>query len=240
MPLLDHFHPPFLTSRPWESFYSLWCAALLDQINELLPPRYFGAVQVHLGTQVVADVAEFDPSSEGDAPANDAVAVKTWAPPAATHTEIAVFPDDIEVRVFDTRDGAVLVGVIALVGPNNNDHVEVRDAFAAKCVTYLQRGIGLLVIDIVTARHANLHNALASLMHWPASVAFPAGTLLYAASYQPVRRGGRNRIDTWLAPLIVGQPLPVVPLPVRGVGCLRLDLEVGTRTRGGVVGFNSP
>ena len=99
MPLFDHFHPPAVTRRQWESFHSLWCAALLEQLNELLPPPYFGAVQVH--------------------------------------------------------------------------------------------------------------------------------TVLYAAAYRPVRREGQNLIDNWLAPLSVGQPLPVVPLPVRGVGCLRLDLEVG-------------
>ena len=227
MPLLDHFHPPILPRRPWESFHSLWCGAILEQLNELLPPRYFGAVQVHLGTQVEADVAEFDQTSEGLAPTNGAVAVKTWAPPTANHTVPAVFPDEIEVRVFDTRDGAVLVAVIELVSPRNKDRAEARDAFAAKCAAYLQLGIGLLVIDIVTNRLANLHNALASLLHWPAAVAFPAETILYAASYHPVRREGQNFIDNWLAPLIVGQPLPVVPLPVRGVGCLRLDLEVG-------------
>ena len=145
----------------------------------------------------------------------------------ATHTVPAVFPDDIELRVYDTRDGAVLVSVIELVSPRNKDRAEARDAFAAKCAAYLQLGIGLLVIDIVTNRHANLHNSLSSLLHWPAAVALPAESILYAASYHPVRREGQNLIDNWLAPLSVGQPLPVVPLPVRGVGCLRLDLEVG-------------
>jgi Protein of unknown function (DUF4058) len=227
MPLLDHFHPPIVTRRPWESFHSLWCAAILDQLNELLPPRYFGAVQVHLGTQVEADVAEFDQGSDLEPPTNGKVAVTTWAPPAATHTMSAVFPDDIEVRIFDTRDGAVLVAVVELVSPRNKDRPEARDAFAAKCAAYLQCGIGLLVIDIVTNRHANLHNAVANLLHWPAGVVLPAETFLYAAAYHPVRRGGQNLIDNWLAPLSVGQRLPVMPLPIRGMGCLPLDLEVG-------------
>lgn len=227
MPLLDHFHPPILPRRPWESFHSLWCGALLDQLNELLPPRYYGAVQIHLGTQVEADVAEFDLSSDGDVPTNGAVALATWAPPTATHTVPAIFPDNIEVRVFDTRDGAVLVAVIELVSPHNKDRAEARDAFAAKCSAYIQLGIGLLVIDIVTSHHANLHNTLASLLHWPAVVALPAETVLYAAAYHPVRRDEQNLIENWLAPCTIGQPLPVVPLPVRGVGCLPLDLEVG-------------
>jgi hypothetical protein len=232
MPLLDHFHPPIVTRRPWESFHSLWCAAILDQLNELLPPRYFGAVQIHLGTQVEADVAEFDQGSDSESPTNGAVAVTTWAPPKATHTVPVVFPDDIEVRIFDIRDGAVLVAVVELVSPGNKDRPEARDAFAAKCAAYLQSGIGLLVIDIVTNRHANLHNAVATLLRWPAEVILPAETFLYAVAYHPVRREGQNLIDNWLAPLSVGQTLPVMPLPVRGMGFLPLDLEVGyTRAR---------
>ena len=232
MPLLDHFHPPIVTRRPWESFHSLWCGAILDQLNEMLPPRYFGAVQVHLGAQVEADVAEFEQGTDSHPPTNGRAAVTTWAPPAATHTVPAVFPDDIEVRVFDTRDGAVLVAVVELVSPVSKALPQARDAFAAKCAAYLQCGIGLLVVDIVTSRDVNLHNVLATMLHWPSNVVLPDESFLYAATYHPVRRGGQNLIDDWLVPLRVGEQLPVMPLPVRGLGCLPLDLEAGyTRAR---------
>ncbi len=232
MPLLDHFHPPIVSRRPWESFHSLWCGAILDQLNEMLPPRYFGAVQVHLGAQVEADVAEFDQGSDSEPPTNGKAAVAAWAPPKATHTVPAVFPDDIEVRIFDTRDGAVLVAVVELVSPGNKDRPEARDAFAAKCAAYLQCGVSLLVVDVVTSRRANLHNALTALLRWPPAVALSNETFLYAATYHPVRRGESNLIDTWLVPLSVGQQLPVMPLPVRGLGCLPLDIEAGyTRAR---------
>ena len=69
-----------------------------------------------------------------------------------------MFPDDIEVQVFATVTGATLVGAIELVSPGNKDRPETRRAFAAKCVSYLTRGIGLIVVDIVTNRLANLHN----------------------------------------------------------------------------------
>src|SRR4051794_32040410 len=60
MPLLDHFHRPVFPLHPWESFHSVWASAILERLNQLLPPRYFAAVQVHLEIQVEADVAEFE------------------------------------------------------------------------------------------------------------------------------------------------------------------------------------
>ena len=55
--------------------------------------------------------------------------------------------------------------------------------------------------------------------------AFPTPTLLYATAYQPAHREERNEIDLSRAPLAVGQPLPTLPLAVRGLGCLPIDLE---------------
>ncbi len=63
MPLLDHFHPPLYPRRSWESFHSRWANSIADQLNELLPSRYFAEVQLHLGSQVEADVAEFENSA---------------------------------------------------------------------------------------------------------------------------------------------------------------------------------
>jgi hypothetical protein len=58
----------------------------------------------------------------------------------------------------------------------------------------------------------------------PASGGLPEGPTLSAA-YRPVRRREKNQIDVWLAPLAVGQPLPLLPLALRGAGCMPLDLE---------------
>src|SRR5437879_734202 len=102
MPLLDHFHPPLHPQRPWESFHAVWAGAIMERLNELLPPRYFAAIQVHLGRHVEADVAELDTGPGNVGPTNGAAggtAVATWAPPATTLVMSVVFPDDIEVRV---------------------------------------------------------------------------------------------------------------------------------------------
>jgi hypothetical protein len=239
MPLLDHFQRPLHPLHPWESFHAAWADAIMGRLNELLPPRYFAAIQVHLGSRVEADVAEFEQAQDAGQPGNGApggVAVATWAPPAVTTVLPAVFPDSIEVQVFDTRDGAVLVAVVELVSPGNKDRPETRRAFAAKCAAYLQRGIGLVVADIVTNRQADLYADLVALLGQSEAAGLLAGAPLHAAAYRPVRRQESNQIDVWLRPLAVGQPLPLLPLALRGAGCVPLDLdatytEARTRSR---------
>ena len=57
------------------------------------------------------------------------------------------------------------------------------------------------------------------------SAAFPVPTPLYAAAYRPVHRQVRNEIDLWCESLALGQPLPTLPLAVRGLASLPIDLE---------------
>jgi hypothetical protein len=127
--------------------------------------------------------------------------------------------------VFSTLAGSTLVAAIELVCPGNKDRPEARQAFAVKCAAYLQRGIGVVVLDIVTSRHANLHDELVLLLGPLPGLAFPTSTPLYATSYRPAHRQDRNEIDLWREPLAVGQPLPTLPLAVRGLGCVPIHLE---------------
>jgi len=240
MPLLDHFHPPLLGQRHWEGFHGRWAAAIADALNETLPADYFAEFQVTLGTRIEVDVATFqEESPAGAASANGAAAVatQTWAPPAPAAVMPAFFPDDMEVQVFSNLAGPTLVAAIELVSPGNKDRGEARRAFVAKCVTYLQRGIGLIVVDIVSSRHANLHDELMTLLGLSDGFTFATPTSLYATAYRPAHREDRNEIDLWRSPLTLGQDLPMLPLAVRGLGCLPINLEttyMEARNRGRV------
>jgi hypothetical protein len=129
------------------------------------------------------------------------------------------------VRIHDCRDGKTLVGVIELVSPANKDRLEHRRAFAAKCLTYLHKGIGVVVADIVTERHGNLHNELLALLGQEKEPSLPAECYLYAVAYRPVRREDRNLLDLWPEPLALDRPLPVLPLALRGGPSIAVDLE---------------
>jgi len=229
MPLLDHFHPPLLGHRHWEGFHGRWAVAISDALNENLPSEYFAEFQVTVGTSIEVDVATFtengvsEPGQRGGA--TTAVQTRVWTPPAPTTVIPAVFPDDFEVQVFSTAAGPTLVAAIELASPGNKDRDESRRAFAAKCASYLHRGIGLMIVDIVTSRHANLHDDLMRLLGHAEVAAFPAPTSLYATAYRPVHREARNEIDLWREALALGQPLPILPLAIRGLGYLPIGLE---------------
>jgi hypothetical protein len=228
MPLLDHFHEPLVPTRTCESFHAQWAGSLAAALNRDLPrPRYFAATQAHVGAKVEADVAEFEALPEAGGLTNGVagVAVQTYAPPVTELAMPLVFPDDFEVQVFDTRGGARLVAVIELVSPGNKDRAEHRRAFAIKSAAYLQRGIGLVVVDVVTERQFNLHNELAALLGQDERYRMPAEVFLYAVAYRPVSLHGTNQASLWMVPLNVGQPLPRLPLALRGNGCVPIDLE---------------
>jgi hypothetical protein len=136
----------------------------------------------------------------------------------------AVFPDSIEVLLYSTDSGATLVAAIELVSPGNKDRADARRGFAAKCVTYLQQGVGLMVVDVVTNREANLHNELVELMGVGQQYSISGGGL-YTTAYRPIRRPDDDHIDLWTAQLAVGQRLPLLPLALDKGICLPLDLE---------------
>jgi hypothetical protein len=58
------------------------------------------------------------------------------------------------VNIVDSSSGPTLVGAIELVSPPNKDRETHRRAFAVKCASYLDRQIGLIVVDVVTSRQS--------------------------------------------------------------------------------------
>jgi hypothetical protein len=136
-----------------------------------------------------------------------------------------VFPDDFEVEVRDRRDGMELVGVVALVSPGNKGRDEERRAFVAKCASHIHRGIGVVVVDIVTPHGHGLHGDLLAFLGGREGPVFAHEAPLSAVAYRSVLAGEKPRLDIWHEPLALGEQLPLMPLPLRGAKPLPLDLE---------------
>ena len=170
MPLLDHIHPPLDSHAPWSSICSYWVVAVARQLNRGLPKdRYRAFATTNLGSQVEADVSEFE---FGDEPPvhkrNGHGGLATMATPAAVATFEPSTPDDFAVRINDMRGDMRLVGAIEFVSPANKDRERHRQQFLAKCVGYLDADVGLMMIDVVTGRSADLHNELMGVLDGPA------------------------------------------------------------------------
>jgi hypothetical protein len=115
-----------------------------------------------------------------------------------------------------------LAGAVELVSPANKDRPSHREALVSKCVTYLQAGVGLVLVDVVTERPADLHRELLLRL----GVADPGpGPALSGSAYRCVERDGVSVLDVWREAIAVGQTLPTLPLWLRGGLCLPVELE---------------
>ncbi len=231
MPLRDHFHPPWNEENPWDGFHSAWANTMVRHLNgSLLPRGYRAFPQISLGPHIETDVATRERLSAGGVASSSEITVEdsgvaAWSPPEAVQTLDVEPPGEevFEVRVQDIRR-ARLVAAVELVSPGNKDRPSERQAFVAKCAAYLQERVGVVIIDVITTRRANMHRELLQLLSAPP----PEGGSpdLYCVSYRRRMERNRWRLDTWPFPLAVGSPLPTtVPLWIAGTFAVPLNLE---------------
>jgi Protein of unknown function (DUF4058) len=227
VPLLDHFRPPLSERRPCGSFLTTWASTLADPLNrEILPPGYIALEQVHAGAAIEIDLAPWTESTSAANGGATATATRTvWTPAAAPMILPANFPPSCTVEIRATEGSRTLVAAIELVSPGNKDRADKRRLFAAKCATYLSRGIGLIVVDIVTSRLGNLHNEMIELFGWEKELRMSAEASLYSVGYRPLRENGADRIESWPVVLTVGQNLPTIPLSLAADQCVPVELE---------------
>lgn len=76
-------------------------------------------------------------------------------------------------------------------------------------------------MDLVTERSADLHHELMTRLGATGTAPGP----LFVSAYRPVERDGATSLDVWLEPAALGQPLPTLPLWLRGGLCLPVELE---------------
>jgi hypothetical protein len=207
--------------------------SLLDSLNRRLPKRFLAEATVHVGRKVEADVIEYDREpDEGadDSPSRNggvAVAAKPviYTPPAETAAFPITYEDVFEVKVHDVKRGRRVVAVIELVSPSNKDRPEERDTFALKSLAYLKAGVGLVVIDIISDKHFNLHDEIVRVGRTDDRFRMAGSPTTYAVAYRPVHRDNENMVAMWTHELTVGSDLPTVPLALKGFGCVPLDLN---------------
>jgi len=230
MPLRDHFRPPVSKKASWEGFHGMWPANIVQQLRKQLPPGYVAEPRVHLGTLMEIDVGALESDEvhrAGAANGNGDAATAAWtatAPVVAVETDP---PDEYEyeVRIFDLERERTLVAAIELVSPANKDRLESRQAFVAKCAALLRKGVAVSLVDLVTIRRFNLYAQLMEFIGHPDRTMSNEEPPIYAASCRWVTKGTRARLEAWSHRLVVGQPLPTLPLWLREELVIALDLE---------------
>lgn len=242
MPLLDHFHPPLTDTRQWHSFHQAWCVQIAFALNQSLPDSFHADPFVQYGIEVDVGTFELKVQSHGPKALREvatapylAVAsdqekhypeLQTWQPPPPTQLiPFDLLTESVEVLVYNSMMIPSLVGAVELVSEANKDRPAERQAFVSKCEAYLRQGVGLVIVDIVTSRRANLHEELL------ARLGAPQGTSqtgqLYTAAYHPFQPAQTQEIKlaVWQETLAMGWDLPAMPLWLRPEFCARLDLQ---------------
>jgi hypothetical protein len=224
MPLRDHFHLPLRGLCTPESFHSGWANEIVRQLNKTLPTAYVARPNVKLGVDVEADVGTLEDTGREPEAEGGGVATAVWAPPAPTLSAAVDFHrlDVFEVQVH--REGGLeMVAAIELVSPRNKDRPAARRHFAAKVAAYLQAGVSVVVVDVVTGRQENLYAALLDQLALPRHDNGQGG--LYAAACRTTPPDEPARLESWMAPLAVGSPLPTLPLWPEADLAVALNLE---------------
>jgi Protein of unknown function (DUF4058) len=216
MPLRDHFHLPLRGLCTWESFHSGWANEIVRQLNKTLPGGYVARPNVDVGADV-GTLSEADHKTEEE---GGGVATAVWAPPKPTFSVAVDFSqlDVFEVQVH--REGGLeMVAAIELVSPRNKDRGTARHRFAAKCAAYLQAGISVVLVDVVTGRKESLYAALLEELELHQN-GDGQDEQLYAVTCRATPPDEPNKLEAWVEPLALGSPLPTLPL------WLEVDLTV--------------
>ncbi|MBA4064197.1 MAG: hypothetical protein C0501_10875 [Isosphaera sp.] len=216
MPIRDHFRPPVGNRLPWESLFNGWASGIADVLNgPYLPEEYVGLEYVTLHGRPEVDARSFSD------PATASQGFVRPPPPPPHQTRPMALPDSVEVRVRD-REWKTFVAAVVLVTPANKGTTASRLGLAARCVGYLQRGMGVAVVVVVTTGEGNIHNDICGMLGTPGGLE-PTG--LYAEAYRPALRQGRAELDIWVNPFSVGDPLPTMPLRLIADYFVPVELE---------------
>lgn len=232
MPLRDHFRPPTTKYGSWESLHGGWPMVIIQRMRKQLPPGFVAAPRVHLGPYFEIDIAAFEsderPSDFGERTSGRAATatLASLRPTWAIETD-APQEDVYEVEIYNTEEERLLVAVIEMVSPATKNRPEKRRAFVARCGALLRKGVAVSLVDLVTIRPANLYAELMAFIGHPDPTLGPEPPSIYVSScrWTTNPEGTRAHLEAWSSPLVVGQPLPSLPIWLPDSQSLLFDLE---------------
>ncbi len=229
MPLRDHFRPPISRTFGWEGFHGTWPSMLVGRVRRLLPPGYIAEPRARMGQYFELDIGAFEHQNRS-ADVNDADSGKATVAPTIAEPTVSADIDigdqhEYEVLIYDVEREKTLVAAVEFVSLGNKDRAEHRLAFVAKCSALLQRNVSVAIVDVVTNRSGNLYAELLGELGVTDSTVGVEPPSLYAASCRTRTNKHRNRFDAWAYPVVLGQPLPALPLWYAPDRAVTLDLE---------------
>ncbi len=221
MPLRDHFRSPVNNTHSWDEVHGQWPGEIVRDLAKILPAGFRAAPKVHLGSPFEVDVSTYDLDSNGGGTA--------LAPTFVAEANLTE-SDEYEVRITDTE--RMLVAVIKIVSVSN------CRLFVGKVASLLQQNVCVLLVDLVSVRQANLYAELLTFLGCtdPQLTATPPHMYAVALRFRK-RLKRRPLLDAWFYPMIVGQPLPTLPIWLTPEQHVTLPLETSYEETCSVLGI---
>jgi hypothetical protein len=238
VPIHDHFKGFLSHTRSWSSFHYLWAGLIAGELNRVLPEGFIAESTLYTGT-IEVDVRVDEWANQAKS------AMVMYQVPAPSAVISTVDFEASEVQVFDLNNAKKTVGVIEIVSPANKDRTPHRDAFLAKCYSFIAYGVSTVIVDIVTTRSFNFHEALMQKfqaddesMRQSKETRIVKQDVsekqLYCSAYRysvceskPVLRASKVQpiVKVWHYPLQVGDVLPDLPLFISSEVAVPVKLE---------------
>ncbi|MGH7173556.1 MAG: DUF4058 family protein [Gemmataceae bacterium] len=222
MPLHD-----WTDERGWDSVHPLWLTYLLEYVQERLPEGY---------KALLGGVPSLSVDSGHGKPD---VSVRQWDQESVAQTVTSgtsVLEPDLETSVAFRLDPqravhidfhGQLIAAIEIVSPRNKDRADSKETYTNRYLGYLHLGVHLMLVDVLPRpKGFSFSDAITTSL----GMELPPLPPPFAAAYRvgeviPVGEDMGSLVACWRRPLRVGQPLPVLPLPLSVHRAVVIDLE---------------
>jgi hypothetical protein len=207
----------------WQGVHHFWMGEITRDLNANLPAGYKAVIGSH------PLVKSPDIGGKPDV----AVARRTVARTQPRGTETSEYPEpDYAVAVADIEEeltvmvtqGPRVVALVELISPRNKDRPSEREQCGKQYEFYLRSAVNVMLVDV---HRLPLGFSFAQYLGAALRLAVPEMPAPMVASYGigGALPDGGSMFDIWQRPLVVGQPLPKLPLALRGVDYVNVNLE---------------
>jgi hypothetical protein len=209
----------------WEGVHQYWLTDLARSVKPQLPSGY----RAYLGSAPKLTIGQDNWKPD--------VAVRHWevangSPTPQASQEMSAEPEtqvavtialDPELAVHVTNGGR-LVAAIELVSPRNKDRPSSRETYLIRYLGYLKWGVNLMLVD-VHPRPFGFSFADALTEELQVKLAPLAAPMAIVYRVEGPTPDGGSFVGLWRRQLVVGEPLPVLPLPLSNQSHVVVDLE---------------
>lgn len=135
--------------------------------------------------------------------------------------------DAPDVSTLNVEDHEKLIAALELVSPRNKDRPEAKETYTNRYLGYLRLGVHLLLVDVLPRpRGFSFSDAITTGL----GLALTPQPAPFAAAYRvgeaiPVGDDMGSLVGLWRRALGVGQPLPMLPLPLTVHQAVPVNLE---------------